>query len=458
MWLTELSGWPGLTGRVATRARARWHGVVREWRPFTQLVAAAASTVSLSPMMSLPARRRALFIAARMAQGRRVRELVRRGVTALRASDPATGAELRRGRLGWDRYLADLGGAAGERTLSTSLVLKAPGAGGEKGVLYCSFEYNWLRLLKLDAVRELLREYVVVGQSSWSPTDFALLNSFAGLSDDPLFVGVSHPSDVEAYRAWAPTVEPLPQMACDWCDPAMFDPRPKAGRDIDVLMVSHWGRFKRHWLLFTALARLSPRLRVVLVGRHAEGRTEHDLRREARAFGVRQALEFYTDIPISQVAELQARAKVTVALSAREGSCVSITESLFANTPVAVMRGAHIGAATYVNEQTGAVLDPSAPHRELGRLLERHAEIHPRPWAEARIPAAISSTRLNDRLRAHALRRGAPWTADIAPLCWRYVPAYLRPCDTPRFDDPAAQLEQRFGVGLLRYDEVRSER
>src|SRR5438552_16068115 len=44
-------------------------------------------------------------------------------------------------KIGWQRYQAQIAG----KTLIKSLILKAPGADGEKGVLYVSFEYNWLR-------------------------------------------------------------------------------------------------------------------------------------------------------------------------------------------------------------------------------------------------------------------------------------------------------------------------
>src|SRR5690606_15111009 len=139
-----------------------------------------------------------------------------------------------------------------------------------------------------------------------------------------------------------PAIKPVHLLASDLIDPRMYSPRPHHQRDIDILVVSHWHRFKRHWVLFEALAKLPSHLRVVLVGRDAEGRTIDSLVREAAAFGVTQNLEFHYDLTIDEVNALYCRSKLSGIFSAREGSCVAIAESLFADTPVVVMKGAHI--------------------------------------------------------------------------------------------------------------------
>jgi hypothetical protein len=183
-----------------------------------------------------------------------------RGVTtkyilreAMKASSRRRSCRARRWASRCRRYYGDFGDIGRQRALTTSLVLKAPGPGGEKGVLYCSFEYNWMRIIAHHDARALLAEYSLVGASSWSPPDFTPLAAFGGISAEPLFIGISNLSDVEAYGMMRPTVEPLPILASDWVDPGAYAPRPHAERTIDLLMVAHWGRFKRHWLLWEAL-------------------------------------------------------------------------------------------------------------------------------------------------------------------------------------------------------------
>lgn len=354
----------------------------------------------------------------------------------------------RRERIGWQRYYGAFGNIGKESELTTSLLLKEPGENGEKGVLYCSFEYNWMKLLASPSAKRFFEDYLLVGASSWSPLDHAVLASLQGASDDPAFIGISNPSDDAQYSLWAPSVFALPIMASDWTDPAMFAPLPSEERTTDIVMVAHFARWKRHWLLFEALSKMPRDLRVVLIGRNAPGRTEEDLRREARAFGVRQELEIRRNLEIHEVAEEQCKARLSLAFSKREGSCVAVAESLFADTPVAMMEDAHIGSRAYINAATGRLLRRSGLHRQLQEMLEARPDFAPREWAMANISAHDTSVRLNDILKNHCRKRGKPWTRDIAPMCWRYVPRYLDAVDEARLRAATERLRSEYGIGL----------
>jgi glycosyltransferase involved in cell wall biosynthesis len=298
---------------------------------------------------------------------------------------------------------------------------------------------------------DLLRKYLLVGASSDSPVDYFVFAGFIGISADPLFIGVSHLDDLEHYGPFRPTVEPLALMACDWVDPHKFKPQPPADRDIDILMVSNWSQRKRHWLLFSALRKLPSNLRVILVGRNALGRTANDVIEEAMAFDVKQNIEFFTNIPFEQVTELMCRAKVFLALSRREGACVAVTESMFADTPVVMMADAHVGAKAHINESTGAVATRGSLPRTTAELIEKRSALRPRAWATQHISAQVSSSRLNETLKSYCFRRGLPWTSDIAPLCWDYVPSYLNPDDDARLSAATRDFEAEYGLKLLRF-------
>lgn len=351
----------------------------------------------------------------------------------------------RKHRIGWDRYYSGFGNIGEESKLTSSLLLKEPGPNGEKGVLHCPFEFNWMRLITSRDVKKLLSEYYLVGASSWSPTDHGILANLCGLSSDPIFIGISNRADIAQYQMYSPDIEPLPIMASDWRSPRDFNPVKHQNREIDILMVSHFAAWKRHWLLFEALRKMRRNLRVVLIGRNAGDGTEEDIRAQMKAFGVQQDIEIYRNMENDEVAAYQCNARISLALSKREGACVSVTESLFADTPVGMMQ-AHIGAKAYINDRTGRLLQRRTMPAMLSEMIERSGEFTPRAWASENISAELSSQKLNEILCQHSLRTGKPWTRDIAPFCRRYVPRYLHLEDKMRLQPGLKRLQQEHGI------------
>lgn len=315
--------------------------------------------------------------------------------------------------------------------ITTSVVLREPTT-RDKGVLYISFEYNWLRLVAHERLSRVMQHFYVVGASSWSPTDFSCLANLSGASEDPFFVGISNQADLAAYRAAAPVIVPVSQLASDWVDPAEFTPRPVSDRDIDIVMVAHWAKWKRHWLLFRALRNLPGRLNVVLVGRDVDGRTADTLLAEARESGVRQQVTVFTNINAKAVRQLLSRSRVSVVLSAREGSCVSVAESLAADCPVACLYESHIGSLKYINERTGRRAHAFSLDRTLMELLESSAELSPREWYSSNSGCWHASKSLDNELANYARSVGRDPVTPIAPLKWSYVPTYARQEDSAR--------------------------
>lgn len=354
-------------------------------------------------------------------------------------------------RIGWDRYLGSFGKIADNRLLTTSLLLKEPGADGEKGVLYCSFEFNWMKLVVNHDIEALLQEYFLIGASSWSPGDNAVLANLCGLSPDPVFIGISNDSDLNQYRLFEPAIQALPILASDWTDPSGFTPVRHEARSIDILMVSHFAPWKRHWLLFEALASMPANLRVMLIGREIDGITESSLRTLAQAYGVRQKLIILKNLENSEVIAHQCNARVTVALSKREGSCVSVTESLFADTPVVLMDDAHVGSRKYVNSRTGRILNRADLASGIMEMLGSLDTYSAREWAMEHITAAMTSAKQNTFLKNYSLSVGLPWTRDMAPMCWRYVPRHLCDADRVRLRPALEKLRERHGVELQEF-------
>jgi glycosyltransferase involved in cell wall biosynthesis len=361
----------------------------------------------------------------------------------------ADGEPWRAHRVGWARYGPDFGDILRDQDLRSTLILKAP-SDGERGVLYLSFEYNLMRLVASGRLREIQRRYWLVCSTSWSPMDYAVPGNLAS-PDGPLFLCISHDADIANFTACGAAVRTVPLLASDWLRPDGYLPVPRTQRDLDIVMVANWTIFKRHWLLFEALAQLPEQLRVVLIGRPGDGRTDDTIRNEARRIGARQALELKTDIPHAEVRALLARAKVSPLLSFREGSCVAVVEAMMADTPVVMMRDGHVGSSRYVNAATGSFATRRTLAATLMRYIEGDPAVAPREWILARATASRSSAQLNAVIRDEALRRGERWTTDLSPLCWDGSPRHLLTDDEARLAPAYAEFEARFALRILRW-------
>jgi glycosyltransferase involved in cell wall biosynthesis len=353
--------------------------------------------------------------------------------------------------IGLARYDSSFGDI-NKKGLTTSLLLKAPGPNGEKGVLYSSFEYNWLRLIKHHDAKAFFDRYYLVGASSGLTPDYVAFAHLAGSSKDPIFIGISNTRHMQSFDVAAPVIQAVPLMACDWIDPADYVVKPRNERTIDIVMVANWLRLKRHWLLFEALRTMRPDLRIVLIGRNGDGRTNEDLRAEARAFGVRQSIEILNEISVEEVRRHQSDSRISLLFSNREGSCVAPVESMFADTPVAMMADGEVGSKAYINKDTGILVERAGLGRTLSEFLERRETYRPREWALANVTCHHSSQKLNAVLREYAQRAGHAWTTDIAPLCWRYVPRHVNAADDVRLAPGVEELRSTLGIELVKWE------
>lgn len=340
--------------------------------------------------------------------------------------------------------------------LTRSIILKAPGSNGEKGVLLMYFEYNWARLalgMTDEQFAWIDQHFDLILSTSWSPTDYAALALLLAKTHGPVFVQPCNFSETDKLAGFHPRVSVLDSLPCDWIDPQFYPPTPKQERDIDFLMVANWGEFKRHWDFFAALRKLPAHLRVVLVGQSEGGRDADFIRRLAARLGVPQKLEIHQSIPIAEVSALQTRARVSLIFTRREGCCVASVESLFAGCALGMRADAHIGPLHYIHPETGLRLRPGHLSEDLMRLLEMSGNLEPSSWAAAHISCHQTHAKVNARLRASALERGLPWTADLALPHWRPYPRHADSADAdalePLYQDLNARFPGVFGGDLL---------
>lgn len=329
--------------------------------------------------------------------------------------------------------------------LPRGVLLKASRGPREKGVLFISFEKEWFKLLAQCDLRAFDERYMLVLAPSSSPhnlVNYVFANNYPG----KLFSLISNASDLQILPRVATNLVPLPLYASQWVLPELFRPRPHAERDVDLIMVANFAKVKRHHALFAALRHLPRDFRVLLVGQDQDGRDGASIRREAACYGVADRISVECNVSYSGVSTALPRARASLILSRREGSCVVVAESLFADVPVGLLEGAEIGSRAFINPQTGVFLRDADLAGGLLDVVRRSESFAPRRWAEEHISCHRSTQTLNDLLRRHALEEGQEWTTDLATLCWRPDPALADPEAVRRLQPEREEMKARFGL------------
>jgi hypothetical protein len=326
-------------------------------------------------------------------------------------------------------------------------ILKPFVSPNERGVIYISFEDQWAKLLSLANLTEFAQRYTLVIGPSSSPHN--LVNYvFPAAYPEPFLTLISNPHDCEVLPRVSERMTIVPLYASSWVNPDLYAPLPRNDRIYDLIMVASWGKVKRHQALFAAMRSMPPEMRVLLVGQDQEGRTAETIGALADWYGVRDRVTILSDQPYAAVAKLFCQAKASVVLSKREGSCVVVTESMFANTPVAVLRGAELGSRVFVNDETGRLLGEPTLARDLTEFVQNADRYQPRAWAERHISCYRSSQILNDALKQHALAHGLAWTQDIVPMQRTPNPSPARAEDRTRMAGERDDILRRFALEI----------
>jgi glycosyltransferase involved in cell wall biosynthesis len=345
-------------------------------------------------------------------------------------------------RLDWKQLLPDFD----RRIMEKAAILKPQVSEREKGVLFIAFGNQWVRLLGLRNLQELAQSYTLVLAPSWSPPHDLINYVFPRAYPGTVFSLISNVRDVEILPRLSPCYRVVPLYASSWVNPALFRPLPFCERDIHIIMVANFGRIKRHFTLFKALSKMPSHLRVLLIGQEQDGRDLDTIYREAKYYNVHEKIEFVKDMPYRGVAEALCRSRTSLILSRREGSCVVVAESLFANTPVGMLGDAHVGSRAFINDSTGCLFNDGDLAGQLQSFLERASDYSPRDWAERNISCHRSTAALNEAIRDHMVESGQEWTQDIAPLCWCPDPRLVSPEDESRLRTSRTDLRDRFGL------------
>jgi len=309
------------------------------------------------------------------------------------------------------------------------MVLKAPGPGGEKGVLFVMFTETFQLLHSLMNLKKLLEDYTLVFEPSWSGYCGPDLLDFARESDE-IFVLAAEEGDFAFLQRLRSNLIPVELGPCDWVDPQAAAPYLANPKDFDIAMNSNWASLKRHYVLFRMLASAKRRYKVALIGVKWGGRTRADIDRLANFYGVADQLTILERIPYEQVMDVTSRSKVSILLSLKEGSNRAIAESILCNVPVVVLSNHVGGIKKNVVSETGLLAEEQNLESAITKLLD--GALKPRAWGIEHISCYKSSARLNAILRDDALSKGRPWTQDIAGRASSPESTYIQSSDAER--------------------------
>jgi glycosyltransferase involved in cell wall biosynthesis len=322
-------------------------------------------------------------------------------------------------------------------------ILKPWRGGGEKGALIVSFESQWVNLLALGRERlgRLLAQYEPIVAPTWSPPHHPVNYLFPRLAGVPVWTTISNDRDLAIFPRFHANYRPVPLLASSWVNAKLYAPRPAAERDVDLVMVANFGTYKRHHVLFRALANGgAPSLKkIVLIGQPQDARTAEVLLGEADLFGVRDRLELRSRISDGELVATLCRARAAFIASLREGSCVAVIEAMMAGTPVGLLRGAAIGSSRHLNEDTGRWLDEGRLADDLESLVAEHASFRPRErLLEDGVECGAST-------RALAAAMGVElWTHH-----WRPDPLLLDEANVAEARAEAERIGREFGLQLV---------
>jgi glycosyltransferase involved in cell wall biosynthesis len=291
------------------------------------------------------------------------------------------------------------------------MVLKPPAPGGEKGVLFAMVSVMFPLLHSNMDLRKLLADYTLVFEPSWSGYCHSEMLEYTRWTDD-VFVLAAEKNDYAFLKRLGSNLIPVELGPCDWVDPTVAEPYLSNPKEFDIVMNSNWGAWKRHHVLFRMLRNAKRRYKVLLIGVKWSGKFKADIVRLADFYGVTDQLTIIEDIPYQKVMDLTCRSKVSILLSLKEGSNRAIAESIFCNLPVIVLSNHVGGIRKTIAAETGLLSDEKDLESSIEQLMNAH--LNPREWGLKNNSCIKSTERLNEVLRDKALRRGRPWTQDIA--------------------------------------------
>lgn len=299
----------------------------------------------------------------------------------------------------------------------------------EKGAILIKYSYYFPLLIRYFAVDELSEQYNIILEPSWAgfcEENILIFTQF----NFPIFVQVYEERDKAFINQLQCNLIPIPVGPSWFIDHTRFvaNNAPVADtenanqpvRDIDIIIVAAWAKYKRHEAVFQALAKHQSqnaqhpqKLNIVCVG-YPGDLSKEDIMDFARQADIADQVTLYEWIEPAEVAALLRRSKVNLLWSKFEGNNRAIIEGMFCDTPVILREGHNYGEHyDFINSQTGHFANETTLYSTIMKIIDNFDHYQPRQYVlENR--NCINATRIMSQyIKATEIKHNRPWTKDL---------------------------------------------
>lgn len=270
-----------------------------------------------------------------------------------------------------------------EKLLNGVITVVAPHTENSKGVIVIAYSYYFVIFLKAFNIINISKRYHIVLEPSWNGMCDPAILAFSYIKE-PVFVMAYEDRDYNFINELKSNLVAV-RLSANWfIDKNKFkDCLPKENRDIDIIMVAAWAKFKRHDVFFKAIKKLRDEghnYKITLVG-YPNDLERKDIIKLAEKIGINDQITIYEWISSTEVSELLGRAKVNIIWSRFEGLNRAIIEGMFCNTPCIIRDGFNFGMKyPYINRETGEYSSESGLSDKIREVIKNFDNYSPRKY------------------------------------------------------------------------------
>lgn len=295
------------------------------------------------------------------------------------------------------------------------IVLKTP-KNNEKGVILLNYSYYFPLFLKFFDVNKISDKYNIILEPSWA--GFCELSILAySLLDNPVYLMCYEQRDKKFITELNVPLIPIDIGPSWFVDHNDFVPLENQKRDMDIIMVAGWARFKRHDNFFKCIHELKNKgrnIQVTLVG-YPVDMTKEQIIELAKYHNVENLVHIYESITPKEVSILLARSKINILWSKFEGNNRAIIEGMFCDTPVILYDGHNYGEHyDFINNKTGHFSNERNLSEVITKIIDHQESYSPREYVMNNRNCILATEIMSKVIKERELSMGRIWSSDLS--------------------------------------------